>query len=185
MKSRIEIKAQAKDNFMRQRGIAILAFVLYTVITSVLSGATVGIAMLFLMPPLTVGYAYFCLRLYRGETCEISDMLSTGFRDYVKSLVGILWMYLFTIFVVSVVCHSRYYQSDCIFYDSIYPGGAGRCCRQRRIEAVHGDDIRTQDGYLCDGAIVHRLVAADSLDLRYSCVLFHRPLYGYELSGAV
>ena len=96
MKSRIEIKAKARANFKQQQGIAILAFVLYSVISGVLSGATVGLAALLLMPPLTVGYAYFSLRVYRGETCEIADMLSTGFRDYVKSLVGILWMYLFT-----------------------------------------------------------------------------------------
>lgn len=96
MKSRIEIKSQAKANFMEQRGIAILAFVLYSVLSGVLTGATAGIAGFLLMPPLAVGYAYFSLRIYRGEPCEISDMLSTGFRDYVKSLVGILWMYLFT-----------------------------------------------------------------------------------------
>lgn len=96
MKSRVEIKAQAKANFKLQMGISILAFVLYSVITSVVSGATFGIAAFFLLPPLTVGYAYFSLRVYRGETVEITDMLSTGFRDYIKSLVGILWMYLFT-----------------------------------------------------------------------------------------
>ena len=96
MKSRIEIKEQAKVGFYQQRGIAILAFVLYSVISGVLSGATVGLAALFLMPPMTVGYAYFSLRIYRGETSEIMDMLAIGFRDYLKSLVGILWMTLFT-----------------------------------------------------------------------------------------
>ena len=96
MKSRVEIKEQAKANFKLQMGISILAFVLYSVITSVVSGATFGAAAFFLLPPLTVGYAYFSLRVYRGETVEITDMLSTGFRDYIKSLVGILWMYLFT-----------------------------------------------------------------------------------------
>ncbi|HPJ02508.1 MAG TPA: DUF975 family protein [Candidatus Limiplasma sp.] len=96
MKSRIEIKEQAKAGFYQQRGIAILAFVLYSVISGVLSGATVGLAALFLMPPMTVGYAYFSLRIYRGETSEIMDMLAIGFRDYLKSLVGILWMMLFT-----------------------------------------------------------------------------------------
>lgn len=96
MISRIEIKERAKTNFKKQQGMAILAFVLYSVISGVLSTATVGIAVFFLMPPLTVGFAYFSLRLYRGETCEITDMLTTGFRDYIKSLVGILWMYLFT-----------------------------------------------------------------------------------------
>ena len=96
MKSRIEIKEQAKVGFYQQRGIAILAFVLYSVISGVLSGATVGLAALFLMPPMTVGYAYFSLRIYRGETSEIMDMMAIGFRDYLKSLVGILWMTLFT-----------------------------------------------------------------------------------------
>ncbi|MBE0601208.1 MAG: DUF975 family protein [Firmicutes bacterium] len=96
MKSRVEIKARAKASFQQQVGMAILAFVLYSVISSVVSGATFGVAAFFLLPPLTVGYSYFSLRVYRGETVEITDMLSTGFRDYMKTLVGILWMYLFT-----------------------------------------------------------------------------------------
>jgi uncharacterized membrane protein len=96
MLSRVEIKEQAKANFKKQQGLCILAFVLYSVISGVLSGVTAGIAALLLMPPLTVGYSYFSLKVYRDEPCEISEMLTTGFRDYVKSLVGILWMYLFT-----------------------------------------------------------------------------------------
>lgn len=96
MKSRIEIKSRAKNNFSEQYWTCVLAFVLYAVISGVLSGATAGIAALFLMPPLTVGYSYFSLRVYRGEVVEIGDALTTGFRDYGKTLVGILWMYLFT-----------------------------------------------------------------------------------------
>ncbi len=96
MISRIEIKERAKANVKQQQGMAILAFVLYSVISGVLTGATVGLAVLFLMPPLTVGFSYFSLRLYRGEPCEITDMITPGFQDYVRSLVGILWMYLFT-----------------------------------------------------------------------------------------
>lgn len=96
MKSRIEIKTQAKVHFSEQYWTCVLTFVVYGVVTSVVTGVTAGIAAFFLMPPLTVGIAYFSLRIYRGETSDVSDALATGFRDYGKSLVGILWMYLFT-----------------------------------------------------------------------------------------
>lgn len=96
MKSRIEIKERAKVNFNKQYWMCVLAFTIYTVIPGVLSGATAGIAALLLMPPITVGYAYFCLRVYRDETCDIAEFFTVGFKDYGKSLVGILWMYLFT-----------------------------------------------------------------------------------------
>ncbi len=96
MKSRIEIKAQAKANFQNQYWVCVLAFVLYTVVSGAFSGATAGIAALLLMPPITVGYSYFNLRVYRGETGDIGEAAAVGFKDYGRSLVGILWMYLFT-----------------------------------------------------------------------------------------
>jgi uncharacterized membrane protein len=96
MKSRLEIKYQAKAHFGEQYWVCVQAFALYAVISSVLSGATAGIAALFLMPPLTVGYSFFSLRVYRGETGDIGDALTMGFQNYGKTLVGILWMYLFT-----------------------------------------------------------------------------------------
>ena len=97
MKTRVDIKNQAKINFKQQYWVCVSAFIVYGVISSVLSGATAGIGALFLMPPMTVGFSYFSLRIYRGESADISDAIMTGFRDYGKSLVGILWMYLFTI----------------------------------------------------------------------------------------
>lgn len=96
MKSRIEIKAQAKANFTNQYWVCVLAFVVYTAISGAFSGATAGIAALLLMPPLTVGYSYFNLRVYKGETGNITEAAAVGFKDYGRSLVGILWMYLFT-----------------------------------------------------------------------------------------
>jgi len=96
MKSRMEIKSRAKDNFMNQYWICVVMGIVYSVIVSVLSGISAGIAAFLLMPPMTVGYAYFSLRIYRGETGDVIEALSAGFKDYGKSLVGILWMYLFT-----------------------------------------------------------------------------------------
>ena len=96
MKSRIEIKEQAKASFNQQYWVCVLAFTIYTIIPGVLSGATAGIAAFLLMPPVTVGFAYFCLQVYRGEIGDVMEIFTVGFRDYGKSLVGILWMYLFT-----------------------------------------------------------------------------------------
>ena len=97
MKSRVEIKSQAKVNFNAQYWTCVVAFIVYTAISGVLSGATAGIAALLLMPPLTVGYAFFSRKIYQGETGDIGEMLTTAFADYGKTLVGILWMYLFTV----------------------------------------------------------------------------------------
>jgi uncharacterized membrane protein len=59
----------------------------------VVSGTVIGA--LLLVPPLMVGYASFCLRIYRGQQGDIGDMLGVGFKDYGRSLGGILWMELF------------------------------------------------------------------------------------------
>jgi uncharacterized membrane protein len=96
MKSRIEIKAQAKANFMNQYWVSVLAFIVYMALSSVVSGATAGIAVFLLMPPLTVGISLFSLRIYRGETGDIGEAVTAGFLDYGRSLIGMLWMYLFT-----------------------------------------------------------------------------------------
>jgi uncharacterized membrane protein len=42
-----------------------------------------------------VGYASFCLGVYRGAQGDIGEMFSTGFRDFGRNLGGILWMELF------------------------------------------------------------------------------------------
>ena len=96
MRSRTDIKAQARENFLNQYWSSVLMGVAYSVAVSVLTGASAGIAAFFLAPPIAVGYAYFSLRIYRGEVCDVMEGLSAGFKDYGKSLVGILWMYLFT-----------------------------------------------------------------------------------------
>jgi|AGTN01.3.fsa_nt_gi Predicted integral membrane protein len=97
MKPRADIKAQARATFSAQYGISLGAFVVYGLLVGALSGATFGLAALLLMPPLTVGYSWFCLCIYRGYRGDIGAMLSTGFNNYGRSLGGILWMELFVI----------------------------------------------------------------------------------------
>lgn len=96
MFDRVEIKARAQANFRSQYGISVGAFVLYGLILCAAAGVTAGFATLLITPPLVVGYASFCLRVYKGEEGDIGDMFTVGFSDYARHLGGILWMYLFT-----------------------------------------------------------------------------------------
>ena len=95
MFDRAAIKNNAKTAFQNQYGIALAAFLLYSVIVAAISGATFGVAALILTPPLLVGYSFFCIRVYRGETADIGEMFSKGFSDFGRNIAGILWKYLF------------------------------------------------------------------------------------------
>ena len=95
MFDRVAIKTRAKEAFQAQYGISLGAFILFILISGALTGATLGLAALLILPPLLVGYVSFCVRIYKGETGDIGDMFSTGFSDYGRNLGGVLWMYLF------------------------------------------------------------------------------------------
>lgn len=95
MRNRTDVKAQARANFSAQYGVSLGAFIVYAVLLGAASGATAGLGALLLAPPLMVGYASFCLCIYRGYRGDIGGMLSLGFNDYARNLGGILWMELF------------------------------------------------------------------------------------------
>jgi len=96
MFDRAAIKNHAKANFQSQYGVSLGAYVLFVLISFAAAGASAGIVALFVVPPMLVGYASFCLRVFKGSQGDVSDMFTTGFSDYGRNLGGILWMYLFT-----------------------------------------------------------------------------------------
>ena len=124
MKIRADIKDQAKLNFTNQYWLCVGAFVLFGLIISAVSGATFGVAVYFLLPPMLVGYNSFCLRIYRGETGDIGEMFTVGFTNYWRNVGGVLWMYLFTflwtlLFVVPGIIKSlSYFMTPYILADS-------------------------------------------------------------------
>ena len=95
MFDRVAIKNRAKAAFQAQYGLSLGAFILFALISAAVTGASFGLAALLIVPPLLVGYFSFCLRVYKGETGDISDMFTAGFADYGRNLGGVLWMYLF------------------------------------------------------------------------------------------
>ena len=50
---------------------------------------------IFVGGPVTVGYADLCCRVYVGIPTSVGAMFSAGFRNYWRSVGGMLWMNLF------------------------------------------------------------------------------------------
>jgi len=92
MKTRVEIKEEAKIGVRYQYGMVLGAFLLFTLLSSVIP----GIGFLLLMPPLLVGYSAFSMKVFRREPANINEFFEAGFQNYGRSLAGVLWMYLFT-----------------------------------------------------------------------------------------
>lgn len=124
MKLRPDIKLQAKNNFLAQYGNSLGAFVLYGLLSAAASGVTFGLGAILLVPPLLVGYSYFCLKVYRGQTGDIGEMFNVGFNDYGRNLGGVLWMQLFIflwslLFIIpGIIKALAYFMTPYILADS-------------------------------------------------------------------
>ena len=122
MKSRSEIKTQAKSNFHAQYGISVGAYILFMVLIGALSWTFFGT--LLLIPAFIVGYAFFSVCIYKGEPGDIGGMFNAGFSDYARNLGGVLWMWLFTflwtlLFVIpGIVKYFSYFMTPYILADS-------------------------------------------------------------------
>jgi uncharacterized membrane protein len=91
MKTRAEIKFEAKMAFMAQYGNAVAVCLLAALLPSVGSAMVIGLLLL----PLIVGHAHFSMRLYRREQATVGEFFTAGFADYGRNLLGTIWMYLF------------------------------------------------------------------------------------------
>ena len=92
MKTRQEIKQIAKERFKENRGNCIGVFVLFVIAASILSGATMGLGALVLMPVLTVAVSGWYLRVYRGENLCVSDWFTGMFDGFGRKWVGMFLM---------------------------------------------------------------------------------------------
>jgi len=91
MKTRAEIKFEAKMAFMTQYGNAVAVCLLATLLPSAGSAMVIGLLLL----PLIVGHACFSMRVYRREQATVGEFFTAGFADYGRNLLGTIWMYLF------------------------------------------------------------------------------------------
>ncbi|MGI6335707.1 MAG: DUF975 family protein [Clostridiales bacterium] len=96
MKSRPEIKAQAKAAYKANTGVSIGAYIVYLLVVGTVSGISFGAGAVILAPVLMVGFSFFTIRLYRGEPLSIGDIFSSAFDNFGRKLGGMLWMGLWT-----------------------------------------------------------------------------------------
>jgi uncharacterized membrane protein len=94
MRTRLAIKDEAKTKFKAQTGLSIGVMIIFMLLSGAATGTFVGA--LLLAPPLAVGYSFFCLRVFRGETAEMGDLFQ-GFQNFSRNVGGMLWMYLFIV----------------------------------------------------------------------------------------
>ncbi len=73
----------------------VAVIVIYGAILSGVSMATMGIGALIIAGPMLIGFNYFFLLSYRGESPDIGVMFNNGFKKFGRNLGGYLWMVLF------------------------------------------------------------------------------------------
>ena len=95
MKTRGEIKAQAKAAFRGNYGISLLTLVLFLLISAVVGSITFGLGFIVLIP-LELGFLLIYLKIYNGEKPAIDTMFTSVFNStFARKLGGMLWMSLF------------------------------------------------------------------------------------------
>ncbi len=102
---------------------------------------------LFVMLPLQVGYAAFCLRTYRGEPCNVRDMYRDGLGPYGRNLGGMLRMCLFVmlwsllLIVPGIVKAISYSMTQYIMAENGHIGGKKAMTLSMRITDGRKTDI--------------------------------------------
>ena len=95
MYDRVAVKERAKEVVRGHQGTCICAFILYAALSGAAGAASLGLGALLLEPPLLAGLSLFFLHAWRGKRPRVESLFSM-FKRYSQSLVGILWMRLFT-----------------------------------------------------------------------------------------
>jgi len=120
MRTRGEIKELAKFQFRQRYGMSVGAAFLFVLLAGgssggfsfryststnnvdpawwpffIGAGVVALLVSIFVSGPVTVGYSGFCSRIFMGVETRVGEMFSLGFRDYWRSVGGMLWMDLF------------------------------------------------------------------------------------------
>lgn len=146
MKTRQEIKAQAKGALMANPGPCIAVALLTTLVSSVVSALTWGAFALLVVPVLIVGEYGFFAAVYRGENRAVRDWFATLFDNYLRKLGGYLWMglwiFLWTLlfWIPGIVKAYAYSMAPYILAD----------CPEVSAQDALRLSIRMTDGYKLD-----------------------------------
>ena len=133
IKSRQEIKADAKTAIREQRGTSILTLVILYAILFVcmllqFAGQVFGsilymVAVFFVVMPLTVGAYGVYIKIYKREEAKVGDIFTGITINYLRKVGGMAWMILFVslwsllLFIPGIIKGLSYSMAGCILAD--------------------------------------------------------------------
>ena len=92
---RIPIKEQARGIVSAQRSVCALACLVLTLLSALLGGLSAGVLMVLVSGLFQVAQSGFFLRLWRGESVGVADMLASMADDgFLRKVGGMLWVQL-------------------------------------------------------------------------------------------
>ncbi len=96
MKTRVEIKSQAKAIMKNNYGMCLAPYLIFMLISAVASSVTLGIGSILILP-VYVGVSLVYLMHWRGENPPLELMFTSAFQEnYLRKLVGMLLVSVFT-----------------------------------------------------------------------------------------
>ncbi|MBE5770668.1 MAG: DUF975 family protein [Clostridia bacterium] len=94
MKTRQEIKAQAKEQLNLQRGLCIGIYLLAMAAMAILSACTLGLGTLMVAPVIMIATSGFFAAAYLGKFGTASQWFNSMLENFTRKLGGYLWMML-------------------------------------------------------------------------------------------
>ncbi|MDR2457778.1 MAG: DUF975 family protein [Clostridiales Family XIII bacterium] len=92
MLDRVDIKKKSKESMKENYWLSVGTYIVILLIRAF----SLPVSVIF-MPVILVGAAYFSTALYLKSKTRFSDAFSVGFGSYMRNLVGMLWMFLFSV----------------------------------------------------------------------------------------
>ena len=170
---RIPIKEQARGIVSAQRSTCALVCLVLTLLSALLGGLSAGVLMVLVSGLFQVAQSGFFLRLWRGESVGVADMLASMADDgFLRKVGGMLWVQL-QVFLYSLLLIAGAY--------ALYPGRLSQCIRHPGQRPIRPHDVRPPDGAVYSAAQLFRLAAAFRPDRRHPVCAARGPLYGIDL----
>ena len=179
---RIPIKEQARGIVSAQRSTCALACLVIALLALLLGGATAGVLAALLSGLLQVAQSGFFLRMWRGESVGVADMLASMADDgFLRKVGGMLWVQLQVFLYSLLLIVPGLMRAYSLALTPLYPGRLSQCIRHPGQRPVRPHDVRPPDGAVYSAAQLFRLAAAFRPDRRHPVCAARGPLYGIDL----
>lgn len=179
---RIPIKEQARGIVSAQRSTCALACLVIALLALLLGGATAGVLAALLSGLLQVAQSGFFLRLWRGESVGVADMLASMADDgFLRKVGGMLWaqlqVFLYSLLLIVPGLMRAYSLALTPYILADCPNVSATQASVLSARMMYGHP----DGAVYSAAQLFRLAAAFRPDRRHPVCAARGPLYGIDL----